>query len=712
MSARNRLMQCAAVAAFTGLAPAAFALEPVRSDEIIVTASPIGRTVDETIMGASVLTQEELRRRLENTIGETLRREPGVSSTFFGPGASRPVIRGLAGDRVRVLSSGIGSIDASATSPDHAVAIEPAMAERIEIVRGTSMLLYGSSASGGVVNVFDGRIPDSVPEGGVEGALRIGGSTVDSGVEAAGGFNLDLGRLGSGNLVFHGDGAYRRAKDYKIPGYAESAALRALEDDDHDHDHDDDDDHDHDHEAFGKVENSALTTKSGGAGLSWVFDNGFIGVSGSAMNTRYGVPGGHAHQHYDHDDDDHDDEDHDDDHDHGDVTIELKQRRIDFNSEFEGDFLLFQKAKLRIGYADYEHAEIEPSGEVGTLFANEGWEGRLEFVDKTVAMLGGDLNGAVGFQWVFRNFSALGEEAFTPPTKSSQYGVFMLKELSVGPWRFEAGGRYENTAHRVVETGFERRFDSVSVSAGVGVKPTDATFLGVTGFRTERAPSVEELFSNGPHLATGAFEVGDPALGKETALGVEATWRLITDLFSFRLNGFYTSYDDFIFERVTDEEEDGLPVFEYVAADARFRGFEAQIDAELFQLGRFDIHGDASIDYVRATTRGQAVNDLPRIPPLSSLVGLEARSEWLDLRGEVELAAKQTRTAEFELPTEGYTVVNAFVTLRPFENARGLSLRFAAANLTNEEARLHTSFLKDVAPLPGRNFRFSLLGSF
>ncbi|MBB5517829.1 TonB-dependent receptor [Amphiplicatus metriothermophilus] len=697
MSVKSHLLRYAAASAVA--APLVWtpvgALEPVRSDEIVVTASPLERPAEETIIGVSSLSGEALQRNLANTIGETLRREPGVSSTYFGPGASRPVIRGLGGDRIRVLSAGIGSIDASATSPDHAVAVEPATAEKIEIVRGTAMLLYGSSAAGGVVNVFDGRIPTTLPEDGVDGALRVGGSTADDGVEAAGAFDIRLGELGGGALVFHGDGAYREAEDYDIPGFAESARLRALEEEEHD-DHDEE-------EAFGVLENTAFETKSGAAGLSWIFDRGFAGVSGSFADTLYGVPGGHAHE---------EEEENGEAEEEGGVTIDLRQRRIDFRSEVDGDFALFKKAKLRVGYADYEHKEIEPSGEVGTVFSNEGWEGRLELIDKTRSLAGAALDGAVGFQWRLRDFSALGEEAFTLPAKSSQYGVFAVKELTTGPWRFELGGRYENTSHRVVETGFERSFDGLSVSGGVGVKPTKSLFLGVTAFRTERAPSTEELFSNGPHLATGAFEVGDPTLGKETALGVEAAARILTDRFVFRINGFYTDYDDFIFEAQTGEEEDGLPVFQFMAANAAFRGFEAEFEAELFQLGAFDIHGDAGIDYVRATTRGQTDDDLPRIPPLSTLVGLEARSEWADLRAEVEWAADQDDVAAFELPTDGYTLVNAYLTLRPFATARRLSLRLSGENLTDEEARLHTSFLKDVAPLPGRNFKFAVRGEF
>lgn len=684
------------------------------ADQIIVTASPVGRTVGETIVNTSVIADEELQRRLENSIGETLRREPGISSTYFGPGASRPVIRGLGGDRIRVLDAGIGSIDASATSPDHAVSVEPATAERIEIVRGPATLLYGSSAAGGVVNVFNGRIPSEAPEGGVDGALRTGLSTVDEGIEAAGGFDVTLGEFGDGVLVFHGDGFYREADDYDIPGFAESANMRAAEEEE-----EEGEDHEEEEEAFGILENSAFETKGGSAGLSWVFENGFFGISGTAMDTNYGVPGGHGHGHdededHDDEDDDHDDEDgHDEEEEEeGGVIIDLKQRRLDLAGGVEGDFALFQKINIRFGYADYEHSEFEPNGEVGTVFSNEGWEGRLELVTKTSELAGGDLNGAVGFQYRSRDFSAIGEEAFVPPTTSDQFGVFALQELAVGAWRLEVGGRYEHTEHEVEETGFTRTFDGFSVSGGVGVNLSENVFLGATGFRTERAPSIEELFSNGPHLATDAFEIGDPTLDEEVALGVEATARFTTDRVKIAVNGFYTSYSDFIYEIATGEEEDELPVFQFIANDATFRGFEAEIDAELAKFGSIDIHGDAAVDYVRATADVTGNDNLPRIPPLSGLIGLEARTKHVDVRGEFEFAAEQDDVTEFELPTDAYQVFNAFVTLRPFPETSGLTVRVAGTNLTDEDVRLHTSFLKDVAPLPGRNFKISVQGTF
>jgi len=320
------------------------------SDEIIVTGSPLIRSVDEAITGVSVLTGEELSQRLAGTIGETLKSEPGVSSTFFGAGASRPIIRGQGGDRVRVLTNGIGSIDASSASPDHAVAAEPAQAERIEVLRGASLLRYGSSGSGGIINIIDGRIPSDVPEDGIDGAFRIGASSVDNGREAAG--SIDFG---AGNVVFHFDGTIKETDNYKIPGFAESARLRALEEDEDHHD----DDHDEEH------------------------------------------------------DDDHDDEDEDDDHDEEEhneeeeeegeeqVTIGLDQIRLDINGALELDGF-FEKVQIFGGYADYEHTEFEAPGEVGTVFTNEGYEAKLELIQRE----NDGWAAAYGVQLRNRDFSA------------------------------------------------------------------------------------------------------------------------------------------------------------------------------------------------------------------------------------------------------------------------------------------------------------------
>lgn len=661
-------------------------------NEIIVTGSPLGHPEHESIIAASVLNQDEIAARAASTIGEVLRRELGVSSTFFGPGASRPIIRGLGGDRVRVLDAGIGSIDASSVSEDHAVAVEPAQAERIEIVRGPASLYYGSSAAGGAVNVFDGRIPNSVPEGNVDGALRIGGATVDDSVEAAGGFDVLIGKIGGASLVLHGDGAYREASDYDIPGFAESARFRELEEAEGGEEEGEEE------EVFGVVENTSFETKTGAIGASLVFEDGFFGIAVKRTRANYGVPGAHEEGEEEGGEEEGEEEEET-------IRIDLEQDRIDLMGELNKDFLIFETAKIRFGYADYIHQELE-GPEIGTTFLNEGYEGRFELIEKQF----GNFRGATGFQFRHRDFAAIGEEAFTPPNVTNQFGVFTVREYETGPWHVQVAGRYEHTNVDAPDIALEREFDTVSVSGGVGVEATNAIFLGVNGFRTERAPAPEELFSDGAHLATGAFEIGNPDLDVETALGVEITLHGDFGPFSATVNGFYTDYEDFVSLLPNGLEEEGLPVFLFEARDATFRGVEAEAEADLFTAGAFDVIGRAQLDFVRASFSESG--DVPRIPPFRSIIGLEAKSPHLDLTGEIEIAADQNRISAFELPTDGYQVLNFGAVFRPLGEERGVAIRLRAENVTDEEVRQHTSFLKDLAPLPGRNFIVSVQGRF
>lgn len=663
-------------------------------EEIIVSGAFEGRKLGETILGATILKQDEILRRLNGSIGETLRSQPGISSTFFGPGASRPIIRGLGGDRIRVLDNGIGSIDASSTSPDHAVAVEPALAERIEILRGTAMLIYGSSAAGGVINVIDGRIPTEVPEGGLSGAGRYGYSAVNQGHEATAAFNALLSDSGDKKIVFHGDYFYRDASNYDIPGFAESAQLRALEEAGGEAPEE---------EAFGTVENSAVRSEGGSAGLSLIFDNGFLGFNVRKLDSLYGVPGGQGHEEEEGAEEVGEEEEA--------VRIDLDQTRYDLSGEFSGDFGFFSKAKIRFGYSDYTHTELE-GAEIGTAFSNEGWEGRLDLIEK-----GGDnWKGSTGVQIRNRDFSAIGAEAFVPPAKSTQVGIYTVKEYTTGDWRFDVGGRFEHTSYDVAVLNTERSFDGFSASVGAGYDINDDTFIGATLFRTERAPSTEELFSNGPHLATNAFELGNADLGLEVATGLEATLSFNAGPFSFVANAYFTSYDDFIYEVATGDEEDELPVFEFRANDAQLYGFEVKSEYhvgsfETAALGDIDVHMDGQIDLVEADLDRGGNDTVPRLPPVSALLGIEAQSATFDLRTEIEVAGSVTDVADVELPTDGYTFWNAYFSLRPFDN-KGISLDIQGTNLLNATGRPHTSFLKEVAPLPGRNIRLSLRAEF
>ena len=654
------------------------------SDEIIVTGSPLIRSVDEAITGVSVLSGEELSKRLAGTIGETLKSEPGVSSTFFGPGASRPIVRGQGGDRVRVLLNGIGSIDASSASPDHAVAAEPAQAERIEVLRGASLLRYGSSGSGGIINVIDGRIPTEIPEDGVDGAIRAAASTVDNGREVAG--SVDFG---SGNIVLHLDGTFRETENYDIPGFAESATFIALEE------AEGGDEEEEEEEAFGTLENSQTKSSSLTGGLSYVGERGFIGIAIHKFDADYGVPGGHEEGEEEEEEEGEEEEN---------ITIDLDQTRLDLNAAFELDGAI-EKVQFFGGYADYEHTEFEAPGEVGTIFTNEGYEARLEAIQR-------ENNGwaaAYGVQLRNRDFAAIGEEAFVPPTETQQIGVYTFHEKEIGNFHLEGAARYENTQQENSVTNENIGFDLISLSAGGDVHLTDSIRFGGTVFRTQRAPTTEELFSNGPHLATGQFELGDSTLDKETATGIEAAFRHRQDGHFFTVNAFYTNYSNYIFETETGEEEDGLPVFQFTGEDASFTGFEVQGGADIAEIGSFTVKADALAEFVRAKTD---IGNLPRIPPFSFLTGIEADSERFNFRAELDYAAEQNKIDTFEIPTEDFALVNLFATWRAPLAEKDVRLSVSILNLFDEEARQHTSFLKDIAPLPGRNVRFSIASSF
>ncbi len=691
----------------------AFAEEPV--EEIIVTASPLGRSLDEAITGVSVLTGAELDDRLAGTIGETLKSEPGVSSTFFGAGASRPIIRGQGGDRVRVLTNGIGSIDASSASPDHAVAAEPAQAERIEVLRGASLLRYGSSGSGGIVNVIDGRIPDALPDGKYDGAFRIGASSVDAGVEMAGALDTTLLSGATGSLVLHLDGTFKKTDDYDIPGFAESAALRAAEAEEEHHDDEDeeegheDEEHGHDEEgedeAFGTLENSATETRSLTGGLSWVGNRGFIGVAVHNFESDYGIPGGHGHGHEEEEGHDEEDEDHDEEGEEEEetVTIGLEQTRLDLNAAIDLDGV-FSRLSVFAGYADYEHTEFE-GDEVGTVFTNEGYEVRTELLTAKR----GDYSAAYGLQIRNRDFAAIGEEAFTPPSTTDQIGIYTFQETQLGDLHLEGALRVEQTDHENKTAGISRDFTGISVSAGGDYHIGDALRIGGTVFRTERAPTTEELFSNGPHLATSQFEIGDADLDIETATGAEAAIRYRSGPVKLTANAFYTDYNDYIFETQTGEEEDELDVFQYGAEDAQFTGFELQGEYHAGTFGAVDVDVDGLIEYVSAETDS---GNLPRIPPLSVLAGIDAGIGDFAYRAEVEFVSEADDLAAFETATESYTLTNLFATWRPSGGEADYSLKLSVNNLFDEDARQHTSFLKDTVPLPGRNIKIAAVSRF
>lgn len=669
-------------------------------EEIVVTGHLV-RELD-ILAGKSVMSGAELQRELRPQLGDTLVRLPGVSATSFSPGASRPVLRGFQGERVRVLTDGIGSIDVSNTSADHAVTIDPLTAERIEVLRGPAVLLFGGQAIGGAVNVIDRRIPRTVPENGYHiDVIGVLGSAADE-RSIGGAADFDLG----GGLVAHVDGSIRKTDDLRVGGYVLDSELRAeqleIAAEEFEEGHVEEAE-----EALelanlrGKVPNSWTEQKTAGAGLALIRDTFNVGASISLFDTNYGVPMRPGAEHH------HEEEEEDGDEGHGGapVSIALRQVRGDLRADYEIGGGFIENIRLRVGAADYEHTELE-GDEVGTVFKSSGVEGRLELVQRDRS----GWRGASGGQYFYRDFEAVGVEAFLPPNTTSQIGLFTLQEFELGDIGVEASARIERTNAEATTLGIERNFTAFSMAAGASYALAQHVEIGMNLARAERAPSAEELFSNGPHIATQAFEIGDPALNTEKSFGAEAYVRVDRLGFELNITGFANWFDDFIYEAATGEERDELPVFRYFEGKATYYGLEGEVSAELFRFRGFKFIGDVVADYVRATVKGPG--PVPRIPPMRVLAGFEAQSNRWDGRFEVERVARQDRVAAFETPTDGFTLVNASVAWRPWGRSRESVLILSANNIFDVEARRHASFTKGFVPMAGRDIRLSARFSF
>lgn len=726
-------------------------VERAELEKVTVSALPLQRSKLDSAQPVDVLAGERLDDRRGVTLGETLSRQPGVHSTSYGQGAGRPIIRGLGGPRVRVLEDSIPAVDASAQSDDHAVSVEPMLIDRIEILRGPATLLYGSGAVGGVVNVIDNRIPDRVPTAPIQGRYELRGDTVAD--ERTGVLRLDGG---GGNWAWHIDGSWRDADDYRIPGPAE------LEVDDHDHDHDDD----HEGEEDGgsrRLDNSFVESKSGSFGLSWIGNRGFIGASYKRFETEYGIPAPHGHG------DEHEDEHgHDafksagrllaDDHGHEgeeeeeEVFIDLEHDRFDIKGGLERPLPGFNRARLRMSYNDYTHAEIEQEhdeaheGEAalasvvldedddhdrdhdheGTVFDVETFHTRLELEHEPIA----GWTGAVGFQYDDEDFAAEGAEAFIPSGNTESLAVFTLQERQVGDVMFTLGARLEDTRVKVEATESHddehdsdhdhedehdertnrRSFTSFSASAGALWRLSDEWQASFNYSLAERAPSQAELFADGPHLATFTFEEGNPFLDTETTNGFDLGVHRHGDFFDFEVSVFYNDIDDFVFLAETDEFRDGLPVREAGQADAEFYGGEVAGVWQWRATGYGDFDFSLGYDWVRGRLdRGE---NLPRISPGRYSAGLDWHLGAARARLDYQHVSRQDDVAPDEAPTASYDMLDLNLGYAFDLGGTELEAFVRGSNLLDEEARVHTSFLKNFAPKPGRNYTFGLRGRF
>ena len=654
------------------------------SNQIVVTAHGL-RTLD-LLAGTTPVEGLELQRNMGGQIGDVLVNQPGVSMSGFSPGASRPVLRGFSGERVKLLIDGIGSIDASNVSDDHAVAIDPFNAERIDVLRGPAVLLYGSQAIGGAVNIVDKRIPARVPAETVHIDGLIGANTVADMREAAASLDAPLG----GGFAGHVDASYHTSSALRVPGYTVSQPLRA--------------------QLLGQADavqasdpayatllrsqagqrgtllNSGTDTYSANAGVAYFKDDSNIGVSMGYYDTVYGVPtrpGVVTDP----------------------VSIGLQQWRGDLRAELELGSGLFERIDSRVAYSHYTHTEFD-GPDPATTFNVEGLEGRAELIENERS----DWSGSLGVQYSTRNLKLTGSELLLPRNISTNFALFGLQEIPLGGLKLQLAGRYENANVRAPDLFYARGFDTWSGALGLSREFANGLEIGVNANRVARGPSAEELLIDGAHDATQTYERGDPNLGTEKAVGGELFVRGRLGRSTLSLTGFYNHFTGYIYELATGAFEDDLPVYEYRQGNADYYGLEGEANVPLVQSGGFSLKGEVRGSYVRAKLDNGS--NVPRIPPLSLFGALDGEIGAVTLRGEVAWSARQGDVAPNETPTDTYTFVNASVAWNPIRGDDNVTVLVKADNIFDVSGRLATSLTKDYTPLPGRNIEGSVRVSF
>jgi iron complex outermembrane receptor protein len=680
-SALAAALCCVAAVAAQGGEPATRSAGGRPVEHVVVISHPL--SAEGLALASEVLEGEDLARKLQSSIGETVGREPGVHAANFGQAASRPVIHGLSGPRVRMMEDRIDALDASVTSADHAVTIEPFIADRIEVLKGPSTLLYGSGAIGGVVDVHTGRIPH-------EPAARPWSGRLETRYADNAERKTVAGRLdgGAGAVAWHVDGFTREADAYEIPGFAESELMREREAAEGEEPG----------EAEGRLPGSEVDADGGAVGISLVGDRGFAGVALSVLGADYGLPGGHHH------------EEPEPAGGHAGETprVDLDQTRVDLEAGLSDPLPGFQSLNVRVGINDYRHREIEPGGAIATTFDNEAVEGRVELTHHPVAGWG----GAFGIQYGHRDLSAVGEEAFIPPVDTTSFGAFWVAERSFASFDLEGGVRIESVEVDPRGGGSET-FTSHAASVGLIVPFGEAWSLGLLADYATRAPIAEELYSFGPHLATGAFQVGNPDLDEEKALNLAVNLRYAGERWFFSGTAYYNDFSEFIYEAPAGTEQDGLPVQAFTQDDATFAGLDAEVRATVAEGEAGSLELSARFDTVRGQVDVPGNDHLPRMPP--TRYGLGVAGHWGIVRASLDhlWVRDQNDVADFELPTDGYRDLRAFVGADlPVGGEVILTVFVQGRNLTDDDQRQHPSFIKDSAPMPGRTVEAGLRARF
>ena len=680
------------------------------TERIFVTAGGIEHSQTDTVEPVSVLSDIALKQQAAPTLGDTLRDQPGVASSGFTAGASRPIIRGLADNRVRVLNNGTEVHDVSNLSPDHAPTIATLLSQTIEVVRGPATILYGSGAIGGVVNVLDNRIPVEAPSSPVSG--EVAGRFGSADLERSGAVSVKV--AATKNIVITADGMILRTDDRQIPGFALSedvrsqlsaAQLRGRG---------------FGENPEGEVPNTYVRTKDYGFGASYVWEKGYVGVSFSQLLSIYGVPGeppaGNPVEPQ------------------MPVHLDLDKRQLNLRSSVVEPFPGFSTVNIKSSYTNYEHQEIAKDS-VEATFKSSGTDSRLELVHQPI----GAFKGSIGGQILTKDLSVLGDEAFLQPTETFQIAAFVFEEIKADPFHIHVGGRVEYDLAEIDSSDpeltsltsrdqRERDFLPLSVAAGITRDFGKDYVLAVNATFSQRAPTVEELFARGPHEATFQFIIGDPDLDVETSRGIDVSFRKKAGVVTGSISGFYNYFTDFIAFTPTGDVEDGQPVFLYESKTAEFFGGEAQVQFHFLpqQLEEpapavaednkslkamitgeevtarpnpNDFFLDLRADYVHAEDVDRD-EPLPRITPFRYSASLNYQSPGWTAKIEGQRVNRQSRTAELETSTPGYTFLNASVGYK-FPDRADIRERLPARDESARRGSAGSPFVSQGRPAAG-----------
>ncbi len=608
---------------------------------VVVSASPYTQETFRTYQPTSTLEGIKLEQNLSGTLAESLKEQPGVNMRSFGPGSARPVIRGFDGDRVLVIQDGNRTADLSSQSGDHGVPIDPSSLERIEVVRGPASLLYGSNAIGGVINTVSSDVGHTAPFKGVSGHARFEGGTVNS--EGAANGHIDLG---TGSWIFHAGGGGRRADDYHTPE--------------------------------GTVPNSRTRTGTAQLGFDFVKERGSFGFNYGHDDLRFGIPFAGTFE---------GEED-------ALIDIDTKRDVFQFKAGLKNLAGPFNNLRFRAGYTDYQHAELEED-EVTTRFNNNLFEYQ-GFFEQARA---GRLTGTLGIWGLHRDYETIGAEALAPPTRQNSFAVFAYEELAWERSKLQFGGRLDHTSYSP-DGLIDRSFTGFSGSVGLLQDLGPSTVFAANYALAYRAPALEELYNNGPHIGTVRFEIGNPNLSRELGNGIDLSLRHQTERFRGEVNYFYTHIQDFIFGAPTGEIEDNLPVFEFTQGNSRFTGFEIGLGVGLTHWLWLDL----GTDYVNAELTDSGEH-LPRIPPLRGRAGVEFRHKGFSFAPQLVMASDQDEVFGPETRTAGYAVVNLKAAYTWNAGRIGHTISAALINAGDRLYRNHLSYIKDLAAEYGRNFR-------